>query len=65
MANRSGLKKVTKSVRGKHGSVRRSYWVKSNPKATTQQKQPGFGVAGAVGHMAGFMAHRHLNHYTR
>lgn len=28
MANRAGLKKVTKTVRGKHGSVRRSYWVR-------------------------------------
>lgn len=27
--SRSGLKKVTKTVRGKHGSVRRSYWVKA------------------------------------
>lgn len=27
--NRSGLKKVSKTVRGKHGSVRRSYWVKA------------------------------------
>jgi hypothetical protein len=36
-----GLKKVVKSVRGKKGSVRRTYWVKSDPKATKQQ-QPGF-----------------------
>jgi len=35
--NRSGLRKVTKSVKGKHGSVRRSYWVKANPKAKTMQ----------------------------
>jgi len=28
-ANRAGLRKVTKSVRGKKGTVRRSYWVKS------------------------------------
>lgn len=27
--NRSGLRKVTKTVRGKHGSTRRSYWVKA------------------------------------
>ena len=27
--NRSGLKKVTKTVRSKRGSVRRSYWVKA------------------------------------
>lgn len=27
--SRAGLKKVTKSVKGKHGAVRRSYWVKA------------------------------------
>lgn len=26
---KAGLRKVTKTVRGKHGSVRRSYWMKS------------------------------------
>ena len=26
---RSGLKKVTKSVRGRKGMVRRSYWIKA------------------------------------
>lgn len=36
-----GLKKVVKSVRGKKGSVRRTYWVKSDPK-TAKQQQPGF-----------------------
>lgn len=30
---RSGLKKVTKSVRGKHGTVKRSYWVRATEKA--------------------------------
>ena len=29
MANRAGLKKVTKTVRGKKGAVKRSYWVKA------------------------------------
>ena len=29
MANRAGLKKVTKTVRGKKGTVKRSYWVKA------------------------------------
>ena len=29
MANRSGLRKITKSVRGRKGSVRRSYWVRA------------------------------------
>lgn len=38
---RAGLKKVVKSVRGKHGTVRRTYWVKSNLKQT-EQKGPGF-----------------------
>jgi len=29
MANRAGLRKVTKTVRGKKGSTKRSYWVKA------------------------------------
>lgn len=29
MANRAGLRKVVKTVRGKHGAVRRSYWVRA------------------------------------
>lgn len=29
MSSKAGLKKITKSVRGKKGSVRRSYWVKA------------------------------------
>jgi hypothetical protein len=41
MAGRAGLKKVQKTVRGKHGSVKRSYWVKSNPKQLKNQGPPG------------------------
>jgi len=33
MPNRTGLKKVTKTVRGKKGSVRRSYWVRAKEAA--------------------------------
>jgi hypothetical protein len=47
---RAGLKKVQKTVRGKRGSVKRSYWVKSNPKESKprlraqgeEPKKPGF-----------------------
>ena len=46
MGNRAGLKKVVKSVRGKRGSVRRTYWVKSSPKKAANPRQseqkPGF-----------------------
>lgn len=37
-ANRAGLKKVTKTVRGKKGVVRRSYWVKANPNQKSGQR---------------------------
>lgn len=30
--SRAGLKKVSKSVKGKHGPIVRSYWVKASPK---------------------------------
>lgn len=33
MANRAGLKKITKTVRGKKGAVKRSYWVKAKDAA--------------------------------
>jgi len=48
---RAGLKKVQKTVRGKHGTVKRNYWVKSNPKEVKARglrnqgevpKKPGF-----------------------
>ena len=34
MTNRSGLRKITKSVRGRKGSVRRSYWVRAKEGAS-------------------------------
>lgn len=69
--NRSGLKKVTKMVKGRKGSVRRSYWVKSSQDV---QKKPGFlarhgkkilRVAGKValagaGVGAAYLAHKHI-----
>lgn len=70
--NRPGLKLVKKTVRGKKGSVQRSYWVKSNPKAkgnnrTLAEKKPGFlrrhagkiaGVAALAG--AAYLGRNHL-----
>jgi len=45
---RSGLKKVTKSVRGKHGMVKRSYWVRAGEKSKVIGRgiQKGAKVAG-------------------
>ena len=67
MASRAGLRKVTKSVRGKKGTVRRSYWVKSQGAANKPMSAGGFvkkhagRLAGAVaGGFVGGMAHRHL-----
>lgn len=58
---RAGLKKVTKTVRGKRGTVRRTYWVKS-----AAQKVGGFLnrhkgkiAAGAALAGAGLLASRH------
>lgn len=60
---RSGLKKVVKTVKGKKGSARRAYWVKSDPNAG--KKKPGFlrrhagkilGAAALVG--GAYLAHR-------
>lgn len=72
---RPGLKKVVKTVKGKKGSVKRSYWVKSNPKAVQarggkgQEKQPGFlrrhagkialGAAALAG--GAYLAHKKLS----
>lgn len=39
MANHAGLKKVIKSVRGKKGTVRRSYWVKSSLRSDTGSRK--------------------------
>lgn len=50
---RSGLKKVTKSVRGKHGTVRRAYYVKAaSPQvhgASRGRKIAGVLIGGAIG----------------
>lgn len=60
---RAGLKKVIKTVKGKKGSARRAYWVKSDPNAG--KKKPGFlrrhagkilGAAALVG--GAYLAHR-------
>ena len=48
MPNRSGLKKVTKTVRGKKGMVKRSYWVRG--------KQA---VGGAVRKVGNFVNRHH------
>ena len=41
LSSRRGLKKVTKTVRGPKGSVKRTYWVKANPKAGGSMRQAG------------------------
>lgn len=51
MANRAGLRKVVKTVRGKHGAVRRSYWVKAQGAAQAAGRAIGRG-ARAVGSFA-------------
>ncbi len=56
MANRAGLRKVTKSVRGKHGSVRRSYWVKATGAVKGAAKAAGGFVARHKGKIAGAAA---------
>jgi ElaB/YqjD/DUF883 family membrane-anchored ribosome-binding protein len=52
MANRTGLKKVVKTVRGKKGTVKRSYWVKAQGAAS---KAGGF-VKKHAGKIAGAAA---------
>ena len=52
---RAGLKKVVKSVKGKRGSVKRSYWVKA---AAPQKKGKKRGVLGTMKAVAG-------NHYLQ
>lgn len=64
--NRAGLKRVRKTVRGKRGSVQRTYWVKANPAKPGTRKlrgdnkapRPGFlqrhaGKIAAVAGLAG------------
>jgi len=63
MGSRAGLKKVTKAVRGKHGMVKRSYWVRAKEAvgnfASRHKKKIIAGVvtAGTVGALA--YGHRH------
>lgn len=56
MANRAGLRKVTKTVRGKKGSVRRSYWVKATGAVKGAAKDAGGFVARHKGKIAGAAA---------
>lgn len=48
MANRAGLKKVTKIVHGKKGNVKRSYWIKAKEDA-----KEGWRRGQAAGHALG------------
>jgi len=41
MANRAGLRKVTKSVKGKKGTLQRSYWVKASSAVKGAAKSAG------------------------
>lgn len=61
MASRSGLKKVTKQIRGKHGTTQRAYWVRSNPKPSLLQRHGKKLLIGAalVGTAAAAYAGRH------
>lgn len=54
--NKSGKRKVMKAVRGKHGTVMRSYWVKSGD---VLKRHGGKIVAGAALAGAAYMAHKH------
>ncbi len=60
MANRAGLKKVQKTVKGKKGTVRRTYWVKANNFVSNHKVKTAIGFAGAVA-VAGFALSRHPN----
>lgn len=62
MANRAGLKKITKTVKGKKGAVRRSYWVKAKDAAKgvggflNRHKGKILGAAALAG--TAYLAHR-------
>ena len=56
MPNRAGLKKVTKTVRGKKGMVRRSYWVRGKDLA---KRHAGKIVAGAALIGGAALAYKH------
>ena len=48
MASRAGLKKQVRTVRGKHGSVKRTYWVKSQEAVKGFVRQHKGKIAGAA-----------------
>lgn len=56
MANRAGLRKVVKTVRGKKGSVRRSYWVRAGDAVKSGAKAAGGFVGRHKGAIAGALA---------
>lgn len=65
MASKAGLKKVTKTVRGKKGVVRRSYWVKAKDAVKSvggflnrNKGKIALGAAAAIG--TGLAIHRRL-----
>lgn len=65
MASKAGLKKVTKTVRGKKGAVRRSYWVKAKDAVKSaggflnrNKGKIALGAAAAIG--TGLAIHRRL-----
>lgn len=53
MANRAGLRKVVKTVRGKKGSVRRSYWVRAGDAVKSGARAAGGFVGRHKGAIAG------------
>lgn len=67
MGSKAGLKKVTKSVRGKHGSVRRTYWVRAKQVGNKFMQRHGNKVkaAGAVAGAVALAAGAHLAHKHR
>jgi len=62
---KSGLRKVTKTVRGKKGSVRRSYWVKAKEGALSLVRAHGKKVlAGAALAGAAALAYKHRGSFS-
>lgn len=69
MANRAGLKKITKTVRGKKGAVKRSYWVKAKDAAKgvggfLNRHKGKIALAGAAAIGAGLAIHRYRSGRT-
>lgn len=57
---KSGLKKVVKSVHGKHGTVRRSYWVSTKEAVKRVARNHGGKIVGAALLVGGAaLAHKH------